>query len=138
MNTRAQVGGMDDGNTEGSRSTWTVRRGGVVREIPASNKLDPGMARSRAHGESSDNDGRTRSGRDSGGRRQNRGRGTGSLHRGASGPRKRWQPQQGRPMPQQIMLNQRIAACMTIEDVFSQVTQAREDGIPLLSTRAPF
>ena len=36
-------------------------------------------------------------------------------------------------MPQQIMLNQRIAACSSVDSVFAEVAIAREQGIPLNS-----
>jgi len=36
-------------------------------------------------------------------------------------------------LPQQVMLNQRIAACRSVQEVFAEVSNAREESIPLNS-----
>jgi len=131
LHTIAQVGNSDSGNEEGPPSTWTIRRAGEVRQIPASNRRDPGMGRDRSRG------GGVHSVRDDGGRRPRQWREPGAhKHAGPSAgreSRRRWPQRPGRPMPQQIVLNQRIVACTAVQEVFDEVALAREQGVPLNS-----
>ena len=132
LDTIAQVGNPDSGNDGGPPSTWTIRRAGEeVRQIPASNRRDPGMGRDKGRG------GGVHSGRDDGGRRPRQWREPGAHnHAGPSAgrdSRRRWPQRPGRPMPQQIILNQRIVACTTVQEVFGEVALAREEGVPLNS-----
>ena len=132
LNTCAQVGNPDSGNDQGPPSTWTIRRAGEVRQIPASTRRDPGMVRGHGRG------GGAKSGRDDERRRHRQWREPGSKNRagpraGPRGVRGTWQQHSGRPTPQQIVLNQRIVACTAVQDVFHEVAQASERGVPLNS-----
>lgn len=88
----------------------------------------------RGHGRG----GGAKSGRDDERRRHRQWREPGSKNRagpraGPRGVRRTWQQHSGRPTPQQIVLNQRIVACTAVQDVFHEVAQASERGVPLNS-----
>lgn len=123
----------DDPKEDGSApTTWTIRRGGEVIEIPASNRKEGGIPRGQGGGHRPQTDGR-----DDGMGRRRQWRGPGSLHRGnqrgGRGGGNRRQYHEGRPMPAQVMLNQRIVASTSVSAVFSEVAGACEKGIPLNS-----
>jgi len=117
-----------DDDVKGFRSskpaaTWTVRRVGEVREIPASRgsfRNSPGGGRGGHHNNV-----------------RGRRRGSGTFHRGnqarGRGSGAGRAQHAGRPMREQVLLNQRIVASDQVDGVLSEVASAREEGIPLNS-----